>query len=836
MSCSTSYRELACRDDRRRHEVRRQEWNGLDYLEVSDDQLELSLFFLGRAPDDLTPENFQIRGGRRIRGIEVLEVELVRREDPELDDRVVVTVDRPGDFSTYEIGLVNLPEDSHFDPRYRSIPFSFKVGCPSDQDCAVDPVCREDPASEPDITYLAKDYASFRRLILDRLSLLLPEWRDRQVPDLGITLVELLAYVGDHLSYEQDAVATEAYLHTARRRISLRRHARLVDYLVHEGNNARVWIHVATTSDVTLGAADLSLVTGIRNVPSVEGRVLRWEELRQVPASAYEVFEPLVDDPEAELTFRSAHNEIRLHTWGDAECRLQEGATSATLIDGPGPRMEEASNGAQVEPVRILDLNPGDVLILEEVIGPETGDPADADPTRRHPVRLVQVEPGIDELLGQPVLEVEWDPADALPFGLCISTIGPAPECRLLRDVSVARGNVVLADHGRTLDPPEELGEVPLAEWQAECAGEGVSSEPLALPGRFRPALSRGPLTFAEAPPGTRAATLAVRQDPRRALPWIRLDGPELWSPRRDLLASGAENRHYVVEMDDRRRAHLRFGDGELGRPPAAGSAFRARYRVGNGPVGNVGADSIRLAVTRDLVSGTTLEPRNPLPATGGTAPESPEEIRRAAPEAFRHRRERAVTEDDYAELAGRHPAVQRAAAELRWNGSWIEARVAVDPFGSAEAPPELLSEIEEDLYRFRRLGHDLAVLPARTVPIDLVIEICVRRGFARSHVLTALRARFGTGRLPDGSPAFFHPDALTFGQGIAVSRLVAHAMAVNGVESAAAHRLQRLFEEPNGELRAGILEIGPLEIARLDDDPSFPEHGRLRINLRGGR
>src|SRR2546427_6685807 len=48
---------------------------------------------------------------------------------------------------------------------------------------------------------------------------------------------ELLAYVGDYLSYQQDAVATEAYLGTARRRVSVRRHARLVDYLVHDGRS-----------------------------------------------------------------------------------------------------------------------------------------------------------------------------------------------------------------------------------------------------------------------------------------------------------------------------------------------------------------------------------------------------------------------------------------------------------------------------------------------------------------------------------------------------------------------------------------------------------------------
>ena len=64
------------------------------------------------------------------------------------------------------------------------------------------------------------------------------------MPDIGVALVEVLAYVGDYLSYYQDAVATEAYLDTARQRISVRRHARLVDYRMHEGCNARAWVTV----------------------------------------------------------------------------------------------------------------------------------------------------------------------------------------------------------------------------------------------------------------------------------------------------------------------------------------------------------------------------------------------------------------------------------------------------------------------------------------------------------------------------------------------------------------------------------------------------------------
>lgn len=46
-----------------------------------------------------------------------------------------------------------------------------------------------------------------------------PSWTDANVSDPGITLVQLLAYVGDLLSYYQDKAAEEAYL--AKRRAVL---------------------------------------------------------------------------------------------------------------------------------------------------------------------------------------------------------------------------------------------------------------------------------------------------------------------------------------------------------------------------------------------------------------------------------------------------------------------------------------------------------------------------------------------------------------------------------------------------------------------------------------
>ena len=96
------------------------------------------------------------------------------------------------------------------------------------------------------------------------------------------------------------------------------------------------------------------------------------------------------------------------------------------------------------------------MLILEEVRGARTGVPEDADRTHRHPVMLTRVEPAVDPLYDAPVVEIAWAAADALPFALCISSVGE--DCQAIDEVSVARGNVLLVDHGHSTG--ESLGEV----------------------------------------------------------------------------------------------------------------------------------------------------------------------------------------------------------------------------------------------------------------------------------------------------------------------------------------------------------------------------------------
>jgi hypothetical protein len=849
---------LCCQQDDRRDTVRHMEGlNGLDYVEVSNDQLTLTAFFLGKLPPELSEEKpgleqfLRLSGGRRVTDIQITKVKPVSDPDPEKDDQLVITLDKYGDFSTYTLSLAGV---ENIDPRYNHVDFNFKINCPSDLDCA--PVCKCEPRTltEPEINYLAKDYASFRQLILDRLALLVPDWTERHVPDLGIALVELLAYTGDYLSYFQDAVATEAYLDTARQRISVRRHARLVDYKLSEGCNARAWVCIQTDSDFALDPADASFTTGFDDPQLVGKNILNWEDLRNVPPSTYEVFKAMPLAGAVQLQFYAAHSEIHFYTWGEKECCLERGSTSATLIDGT---LEKESTTTDQPELKIttsqsahmpkLQLNAGDVLIFEEVLGAITGNPVDADPARRHAVRLTRVTPGTDALYDQPIVEIEWAAEDALPFPFCISAIGEAPECKYLKNISVARGNVILVDHGKAVDE-KDLGQVPTLRTQAICECADHPGDIEIIPGQFRSKLAKVPLTFSEPLSGdesaksrrTPAASLFTR-DVRAALPQVQLDSQptEQWSARYDLIESKPEDRHFVVEIDNDGIAHLRFGDGELGFQPTAGMTFSATYRVGNGVNGNVGAETISCLVLHlTTVSGVTINIRNPLPAQGGTNAEPLAEAKLFAPHDIRDPKkiQRAIIADDYALIAERNAKIQLAAAALVWTGSWYEADVAVDPLNSETADAALLCEIERYLRQFRRMGHDLRVLPARYVPLDLKLEVCALPGYLRAHVKAALLDVFSNRVLPGGQLGFFQPDNLTFGEGVFLSRIIAKAQAVAGVECVTVTRFHRLFESPNHELENGVLPMRVNEIAQLDNDPSYPEHGKLEIQVGGGR
>jgi hypothetical protein len=398
--------------------------NGIDFVEITSlDQRSLRVVCvhpvsaIGRA-------NVRIEGGVRVTGIALA-------AEPVINGREIrLKVEQAGDFSWYTLSLID-PADSEapapgFDICLSTIRINFKAGCPSEFDCADMHDCPPVTPPEPRLDYLAKDYDSFRRLMLDRMSQLMPGFAERSPADFTVALVETLAYVGDHLSYTQDAAATEAYLGTARRRTSLRRHARLLDYPLHDGCNARVFVTAAVDADAE--AKTIPAGTALLAAAGAGDPVRRTDLLDQLPLPGIEVFETLHDQ-----VLHAAHSEIAIHDFADPAYCLPRGTTAAALVNTPA-----------------LALAPGDVLILEEVLSPTTGKVADLDASHRHPVRLTAVSPGHDDLTNTDLLLINWHNEDALPFPLCVSHEFEIGGALVKQAIAVARGNVVLADHGLT--------------------------------------------------------------------------------------------------------------------------------------------------------------------------------------------------------------------------------------------------------------------------------------------------------------------------------------------------------------------------------------------------
>lgn len=753
--------------------------NGIASVEVDTDRpgtLTLRLFHDAA----LSPANLAIAGG--VAGL-ALVIRSIEPAAAGVAKTLTVAPPEGGDPSKFRLSLIQgkerpIPPDG-FDPLLSTIEISFHPDAPRDSDCEAAPrAAAALPA--PPIDYLAKDWNSFRQLMLDRLATAAPGWTERNPADLGVALVEILALAADHLSYYQDAIATEAYLGTARRRISVRRHARLADYLVHEGANARTWVVLDVSRDVFLPRTGTHFLTrcagGVTFQPDeLEGLL---QQRRPVP------FEPM-----HHASLREAHNEILFHAWDGGPLCLPAGATRATLADK-----------LDTDGRRRLSLAAGDVLVFEEVRSPATGEELDADPSRRHAVRLTRVLPLVDPgtTPPAPLLDVAWDADDALPFPLCISGGKKDPP-------SVARGNVVLADHGLTIDEEELDPPVVPAE------------------GRYRPRLRRRGLTHAAplgTPPPPAAASLV--QDPSAAVPAIakiERTGGVRWEVRRDLLRSRPDAREVVVETDDAGTAHLRFGDGVLGASPAPDppgapeTRLLATYRIGRGETGNVGADVIAHVVTSALgVRGV----RNPLPARGGVDPEPLDHVRRAAPRAFRTQ-ERAVTDADYVAAARRFPGVRGAAAFRRVTGSFTTHFVAVTLQGGAPVDEPFKARLRDFLERFRLSGAEIVIVPPAPVPIDISLLVRVAPGHLRSILRASLAATFSAGVLEGGRRAFFHPDSFTFGQPVYLGQVVSAILATPGVLSVDTTDGRNHFRRSGGaadDLGRGRIAIAPTEIA----------------------
>ncbi len=857
---------FCCSDERRTAVLQHPFLNGIDFLEVVDqsgqagngDQTVLLVHFLkDLQPGLLEKKNVLIAGGERIRQIVVTELSMGLAgsllspptspisSPPETDDKVlVITVNQAGDFSKYTLKLVkdegHLDPPDGFDPILSTIDFSFKVSCPSDFDCAPSCNCKDDLLKSPGINYLVKDYNGFRQLMLDRMSLVYPRWRESNAADPGIMLVELLAYVSDYLSYRQDAIATEAYLETARKRVSVRRHARLVDYYMHDGCNSRTWAHI----EVAPGIQPLVLQKEVNGF--ITKLLTRSVKLPNVVRAGSKEFAGVVQDGSVEVfelmdnvVLDPSLNEMYFYTWARKNCCLPEGATTATLD------------------THLLALTPEQVLIFQEVRGPRTGKTGDADPRRRHAVKLKEVVYSYDPLgflnevpprfEKRPVTEISWSDADALPFPICITS---SDDKGIDIIVSVVRGNNVLVDYGRTITsetlpslpaPPINEPEMTFVETPCDPCKKTTQTT---VPFRYYPSLKYYPLTQAaiyDATHGTDSANAAMHWDLKDVLPSVKLKEQGLsahWLPLRDLISSNSNDKNFVAEVETNGVVYLRFGNDIQGKKPSTDILLNAVYRVGNGLTGNVGADVLKHLVTNDgsVSNASIISITNPLPATGGKEPETMELVRKKAPVAYRTQK-RAVTLKDYEDVSRTcMPDIQRSAATLRWTGSWRTVFLTVDRLGGGNVENSLEEELRNCIEKYRMAGQDLEVENPVFVSLEINLVVCVLPNYFRSQVESALMKVLSNKKLIDGKLGVFHPDNFSFGQPVYLSPIYTAVQLVPGVASVNVTKFQRQGKDRDEALITGFLPMGRTEIARLDNDPNFPEHGVFKLDMEGGK
>ncbi|WP_299193937.1 baseplate J/gp47 family protein [uncultured Erythrobacter sp.] len=236
-------------------------------------------------------------------------------------------------------------------------------------------------------TYLARDYESFRKLLLARLEEVRPGTNALPVASIEMLMIEAMAYMGDYLAYYQDAVGTEAYVETARQRKSLARHAALLGKTINEGCCARTLVRFQTHAEQAQVALGTQLLTALSD----------FEDLH------------IDDDPERdEVTYFSTLHTVTVRK---EHCTIPLAAQQDGLFTSGNQALLQGSYG---------HLRSGDFLILH---------------AKRHdwfhPVRLTSCVVSADQT------RIGWAADDLLPIG--------APSDAQWE----AWGNLALAEEGR---------------------------------------------------------------------------------------------------------------------------------------------------------------------------------------------------------------------------------------------------------------------------------------------------------------------------------------------------------------------------------------------------
>ena len=643
------------------------------------------------------------------------------------------------------------------------------------------------------LDYATRDYDGFIQLMTQVIGRLGTAWTERAAADLGMMVVELLAYELDRLAYAGDRAAEEGFLETARRRESVRLHAALGDYALDRGNATRgyQWFQLAAGASVELPARtqvaapidpdapalrlfaetlDVARLDARRNsftlaAPALaRSNVLRLaskHDLRTLGLSAGMTL--VIGTP------LSAGEPLGVLTADDAPLQLAIGeAVQIATVMAHGVELTQA----------LRNTWPSDgAWVLGNIVEVRRGLTSDWALVGRGGATLDDIEPAIDagphthymQLRMEQVRRLRAEVEDARPAWATrpsLHRLWTDACCRVtdLRralltahldalDVRVPAQRAQLAELEDTLiSAADKLRAILTAighaipDELAKSTRVTVPAQKIDLPPTPQPILwmDRDPARPA------RSETLAVAIG--RAGAWSR------WHEQPDLLRSAPDDPHYVVEIDGNSNVALRFGDGITGAALPADCMVMARWVTGDAD-GDQTGDDLRAGALSTVEIPDTATPglraqlaaitatSNPLPTTGGRAPEALDGIA-ARVEQNLEQPAVPVTAADYHNVLGAQPGIAESAVRVRHGAVDLVIRPA-----AGVAAAQLLDDTRAWLDAHRLAGATVQVRLPRALVIDigLVVEVHpdVSAADLRYRVQRALAAAFGEDQPP---------------------------------------------------------------------------------------
>lgn len=561
-----------------------------------------------------------------------------------------------------------------------------------------------------------RSYDQIRRALLARIPRYLPEWTDYNESDPGITLIELFAWLSEQLFFEMSRVPERSY----------------IKFLKLLGQELRA----------AVPATAYLMFEALPNVTS-----------SSVPSGAQFGAQP----PGSDIVIFEAGEGIGLICLPLSDVQVFDGASFTVVSEAnktPGTTFRPFGWTPQVGSALYLGFK------KENPAGPNSIFPAQMSwriflPVDTPECRIVRS----DEIQAAPVppVELAWEytPEDAPdtwrrlqviddqsaaftregtikiqgPSNAVMRSVGRIPEKRFwlrvrVADKSYPTGRAPLIDVIR----PNVAEVQSLATVREETLGESTGLPDQVFTLQRRPVQPDSLILDIEGPPPDRKLTQWTRKD--------------------DLLASGRDSEHYVLNAT---AGEVRFGDGLNGLIPVAGSVVIARkYRYGGGLRANVGADMITLPLSAltDVASVTNLRP-----AVCGNDEQQLDDFLKTAPTRLRHRN-RAVVADDYAMLAEEVGEVGKAIALAQFHPDYpgVEVpgavTVVVVPQTDDPAPRPSLALLEA-ICRYleprRVLATELNVIEPIytkiTVEATVAVEPYASFDIVRNEIIAAINA-----------------------------------------------------------------------------------------------